>query len=71
MVKTLKRILRAFDIRDAHCYGGIILIAIGFSFVYWPAALIVTGLILLYLALRRVNHGYIIESGKESEDRKS
>lgn len=43
------------DARDLHAYGGIGLIAIGAGAIYWPAALIVSGSILLYLALRRVD----------------
>lgn len=43
-----------FDLRDAHAYLGILLIAVGCGFVYWPSALIVPGAILIYMALRRV-----------------
>lgn len=42
------------DLRDVHAYLGIALIAAGLAVVWWPAALIVTGALLLYLALRRV-----------------
>lgn len=48
-----QRLRQHVDIRDIHCYGGILLIAAGLAFVYWPAALVVPGAILLFLALRR------------------
>jgi len=41
------------DIRDLHAYGGLLLIGIGLAFIYWPAALIVVGSMLVFLALRR------------------
>lgn len=43
------------DARDAHAYGGILLITIGAWAIYWPAALITSGAILLYLAFRRAD----------------
>ena len=49
IVKLVKRI----DIRDAHVYGGIALITFGVAHIYWPAAPVVAGSILLALALRR------------------
>ena len=49
----MKRFKDLFDLRDLHAYSGIALIAFGLSFVYWPAAPIASGLILLGLALRR------------------
>lgn len=42
-----------FDIRDAHAYSGLVLITSGTAIIYWPAALIVAGAILFYLAVRR------------------
>lgn len=40
------------DLRDVHAYAGILLIAIGCYQVYPPAALIVPGGMLFYIALR-------------------
>lgn len=38
---------------DSHAYGGLLLLAAGFYFVYAPLALIVPGLILAYLGFIR------------------
>ena len=42
------------DIRDVHCYGGLLLVGVGAAFYTVPAGLIAVGLALFYLALRRV-----------------
>ena len=44
-----------FNARDIHCYGGILLISAGLWAIYEPVAPVVAGIILLYLALRRVD----------------
>lgn len=46
-------LLRRVDIRDAHVYGGLLLVALGLVFIYWPLAPIVCGAVLMALALRR------------------
>ena len=53
-MKQALLMLAKIDIRDLHCYGGIALIATGLWLVYCPLSLVVTGTLLLYLALRRV-----------------
>ena len=49
----MRKLLSRIDIRDAHLYGGLALVAFGLAFVYWPASFIVSGVILMALALRR------------------
>lgn len=49
MMKFLKE---HFDLRDLHAYTGILLITAGCFFVYRPAALIVPGIILVWMAMR-------------------
>jgi hypothetical protein len=48
------RWIGSLDVRDAHIYGGIALVAAGAGAVYWPAALIVAGAIVLALAVWRM-----------------
>lgn len=54
MRKLFEWIQEHIDARDVHAYTGILLIAAGLAHIYWPASLIVSGAILLYLALRGV-----------------
>ncbi|NMB13070.1 MAG: hypothetical protein GX977_12410 [Firmicutes bacterium] len=54
MRRFLKAFFSIFDIRDLHAYGGIILITVGVALMHVPASLIVSGALLLYLALREV-----------------
>ena len=49
----MKKLLEKFDLRDAHAYAGIALLAAGSYLVYQPAALIVPGALLFWLAVRR------------------
>lgn len=42
-----------FDLRDAHIYGGLLLIIYGLAQVWHPGAFIGGGIILMYLALRK------------------
>ena len=55
MINRLLKYLKGLplDLRDAHAYAGIILMSVGFYLVYVPAALIIPGVILLWLAVRR------------------
>ena len=41
------------DIDDLICAGGILLMGIGLGVIYWPAALVVIGLIVLAFGLMR------------------
>lgn len=54
ITRTIRAMRANLDIRDAHVYGGTVLIACGMACIYWPLALIASGGILLMLALRRV-----------------
>ena len=47
----MKRILEHFDLRDGIFAFAIILIAMGVAFIYWPAALIVTGVLLFGISV--------------------
>ena len=49
----MKRLITLVDIRDAHVYGGLLLVAVGFAGLHWQAGLVVLGGGLLYLGLRR------------------
>ncbi len=51
--KRLAKVAGAFDLRDFHAYAGIAMLSAGFYFVYQPAALIVPGFLLFWLAVRR------------------
>jgi len=53
-MQQIKQLFSHFDARDAHAYLGLLLVSIGLGAVYWPLALVVSGSILLYMALRRV-----------------
>ena len=56
MRKAIARIAKLasrIDIRDAHVYGGLALVAVGVACIYWPASCIVVGVALMALALRR------------------
>lgn len=57
----MRKLLGYIDARDAHCYAGIALIAVGLWQVYQPAAFIVSGAILVYIALRRPPNGYSVD----------
>jgi len=51
--KILETLKSKIDIRDAHCYGGTLLLAMGGYFVYQPLGLIIPGAVLLYIALKK------------------
>lgn len=52
MRDVVTRALAAVDLRDIHCYGGLVLVGAG-AWLYAPGAgLIVVGAALFYLALR-------------------
>ena len=58
MIKYLYGIKKAVDLKDCAAFAGLSLLGIGLGVIYWPAALIVVGGILMYLAwagVRRVN----------------
>ena len=46
-----------FNLRDAFAGSGLLLVAVGAGAIYWPMALIVSGIVLLGLALWRVRDG--------------
>ena len=48
----MERRQRKIDISDVHVYLGILLIGVGTWFIYWPAAPIIVGLILIWLGTR-------------------
>jgi len=54
----LKEFFGQFDARDIHFYAGTALLAAGLGLLWWKAALIVPGLVFLYIALRRVDSGH-------------
>ena len=43
-----------FDMRDCFVFGGIALIAIGLSLIYIPIALIISGVMVFWLGVRRI-----------------
>ena len=43
------KIIKNIDMSDIHAYGGTLLIAIGCFFIFRPLALIVPGIILIWL----------------------
>lgn len=47
------KIPSGFDLRDAHCYGGLLLVAMGCTLYAPGAGLIAVGLGLFFLALRQ------------------
>ena len=49
----MRKLFTHIDIRDAHVYGGLLLVAMGFAGLQWEAGLVVLGGGLLYLGLRR------------------
>lgn len=49
----MKKLSEYFDLRDVHVYLGVVLICVGVCLIYVPAALIVTGGILIWLGTRR------------------
>jgi len=51
----MKKILNYIDLRDIHVYVGVALMCGGLCWIYPPAALIVTGGILIWLGTRRVD----------------
>lgn len=51
------RIKGLLDLRDYIAAAGLLLVAGGVGVIYWPAALIVSGLALLYLAVGGVKRG--------------
>lgn len=53
MKKMVEYIKNMLDLRDIHVYGGILLISIGLWFVYWQLSLVITGVLLIFIALRR------------------
>lgn len=54
MSEALAKITASVDLRDIHCYSGIVLVGAGAGVYSLGAGLIVVGLALFYLALRRV-----------------
>tara|TARA_R110000824_G_scaffold367643_2_gene556849 strand:- start:1155 stop:1316 length:162 start_codon:yes stop_codon:yes gene_type:complete len=49
------KLFNNFDMRDAHIYGGMIIIAIGvLVLVGWPASLIALGVLMMYLGTYRM-----------------
>lgn len=57
MRKVLAWLARNIDVRDLHAYGGISLVAAGLWKVYLPAAFIVSGAMLFYIAMRVTHRG--------------
>lgn len=49
----MRKLLAQLDLRDWHFYTGLLLLSIGSGFVYWPLCLIVPGLVLLFMGIRR------------------
>jgi len=49
----IRKILGKLDARDYHAYTGIILLSVGGFMIYRPAAFVVAGALLLWLAVRR------------------
>lgn len=54
MREAIKKALAEIDARDAHCYGGVLLVGVGAALVAPAAGLIVVGLALFYLAHGRI-----------------
>lgn len=55
MREVVAKVVAEVDARDVHCYGGLLLVAAG-CWLYAPgAAMIVVGVALFYLALRRTD----------------
>lgn len=55
MIETLRWLWLTLDLdeRDAHFYGGLVLVAIGAGMAYLPAGFIAFGAGLMYPAVRR------------------
>lgn len=46
-------VIGAFDLRDVHAYGGVLLVSYGLHQVHPPLSFIVAGLALFWLGVRR------------------
>lgn len=51
MLAWLKEVRKKLGMRDAFVFGGLALLGVGVGMVYFPASLVVLGVVLLYLGL--------------------
>jgi len=51
----MQKIIETIGVTGLHVYTGLLLVAVGLAFVYWPLSFIVPGSVLVYMALRRTD----------------
>ena len=51
----MQKIIDFLGVAGLHLYMGLLLVAVGLAFVYWPLSFVIPGSVLVYWALRRPN----------------
>jgi len=48
----MQRLMETIGVTGLHTYAGLLLVAIGLAFVYWPLSFIIPGAVLVFIAQR-------------------